>query len=69
VTPIAVRASIPNPFERFSRIAFRLIMALTFTGALREGETVCFLWRYGRKKSFFTDREIEIKRERVCAHE
>ena len=27
--PIAARASIPNPFERFSEIAFRLIMALS----------------------------------------
>ena len=34
-------------------------MALTFTGALRDGETICFLWRYGRKKSFLP---TEIKK-------
>ena len=53
MTPIAARASIPNPFERFSWIAFGLIMAVTFTGALRDGETICFLWRYGRSSHFY----------------
>ena len=40
MTPIAARARIPNPFERFSEIALGLIMAVSFTGALRVAETV-----------------------------
>jgi hypothetical protein len=40
MTPIAGRALIPNPFERFSEIAFGLIMAVSFAGALRVAETV-----------------------------
>jgi hypothetical protein len=35
MTPIAACARIPNPFERFSKIAFGLIMAVSFTAPLR----------------------------------
>jgi hypothetical protein len=30
MTPIAARARIPNPFERFSKTAFGLIMAVSY---------------------------------------
>ena len=33
MTPIAACAHIPNPFERFSKIALRLMMVVSFTGA------------------------------------
>jgi hypothetical protein len=56
MTLIAARARVPNPFERFSKIAFELIMAVSFTGALRGAETVRFLWCDGRKKSFYRHR-------------
>jgi hypothetical protein len=35
MTLIAAHASISNPFERLSEIAFGLIMTVSFTGALR----------------------------------
>ena len=38
--PIAACARILNAFECFSEIAFGLIMAVSFTGALRVAETV-----------------------------
>src|SRR4029077_15889758 len=40
ITPIAARARTPNPFERFSKIALGLMMAVSFTGALRVAHTV-----------------------------
>jgi hypothetical protein len=60
-----VRARIPKPFERFSKIAFGLIMAVSFTG-VRGGVQRQFAscGVMGERSHF----PAEIKKT-VCAHE
>ena len=51
MTPIAARARVPNPFERFSEIAFGLIMAVSFSFSLNAVATKSVSFEQRRKNA------------------